>query len=300
MPDIADPPLYLGAPTLVPHRDPIGAAEVRALIDAAADAGFDGISIWTAHHDWAVADGAGAETFFDWHRECGLTMPAAEVVLGWESANPATVAAACVPLLDLAARAGCQYVIAVTLETDPPPIEVATAGLRTLCDLAADRGLAVSFEFLPWTWVPTIAAVSRLIEATDRDNLGLVLDAWHWFRQPGGPDFVTLRDFPPDRIHMVQLNDAPASPLLDPPLHGVPAPPSPDLPLETSTARLLPGEGDIDLPGLLDVVAATGATPLIVTEVFSTALCALDPSENAKRQHAAATALLASHRESLT
>jgi sugar phosphate isomerase/epimerase len=273
------PSLFLGAPTLAPHRDPLGAAEVRSFVDAAADAGFDGISIWTAHHDWAVADGGAAEAFFDWHRERGLTIPAAEVVLGWESDDPDAVAAACVPLLDVAARAGATTVIAVTLESGPPPPAVATAGLRTLCDLAADRGLRVSFEFLPWTWVPTIAAVAHLIEAVDRENLGLVLDAWHWQRQPGGPDLATLREFPPERIHILQLNDAPTS-----------APD--DLPLETSTARLLPGEGDIDLPGLLSEVEATGAEPLVVSEVFSADLCARGPAENAKRQHAAATNIL--------
>lgn len=277
-------PLFLGAPTLVPHREPLGAAEVRALVEATADAGFDGMSIWTAHHDWALADGAGAEAFFDWHRERGLTMPAAEVVLGWESADRAAVTESSAHLIDVAARAGASTVIAVTLDPEPPPPEVATAGLRALCDLAAERGLQVSFEFLPWTWVPTIAAVAQLVEAVDRDNLGLVLDAWHWFRQPGGPDLEALRQFPPERIHLLQLNDAPTQ---------APA----DLPLETSTARLLPGEGAIDLLGLIDAVAATGATPLIVTEVFSAELYDLGPAENAKRQHAAATSLLARHRE---
>jgi sugar phosphate isomerase/epimerase len=276
--------VILAAPALVPHRDPLGAAQVRALVDAAADAGFEGMSIWTAHHDWAVADGAGPDDFFDWHRERSLTMPAAEVVLDWAHADPAAVEASCAHLLDVAARAGSRTVIAVTLDPEPPDPAAAIAGLRALCDLAADRGLAVSFEFLPWTGVPTIAAVRDLIEATDRENLGLVLDAWHWFRQPGGPDPATLREFPAERIHVLQLDDAPAAPAAD-------------LAIETSTARLLPGEGDVDLPGLLAEVAATGADPLLVSEVFSLPLAELDPLENARRQHAATTAVLARHRE---
>ncbi|MFT3865112.1 MAG: sugar phosphate isomerase/epimerase [Solirubrobacterales bacterium] len=276
--------MILAAPALVPHRDPLGAARIRGLVDAAADAGFEGMSIWTAHHDWAVADGAGAEDFFDWHRERGLTMPAAEVVLDWAPADPAAVADSCGHLLDVAARAGSRTVIAVTLDPKPPEIGRAVAGLRALCELAADRGLAVSFEFLPWTGVPTIAAVRDLIEATDRENLGLVLDAWHWFRQPGGPDLATLLAFPAERIHVLQLDDAPARAAAD-------------LPLETSTARLLPGEGDVDLLGLLAAVAATGASPLVVSEVFSLPLAELDPGENARRQYAAAAALMTRHRE---
>ena len=274
--------MILAAPSLVPHRDQLGAAEVRALVDAAADAGFEGMSIWSDHHDWAVADGAGVTAFFDWHRERGLAMPAAEVVLDWAHSDPVAVADSCSHLLDVAARAGARTVIAVTLDPEPPV--AATAGLRALCDLAADRGLAVSFEFLPGTGVPTIAAVRDLIEATDRENLGLVLDAWHWLRQPGGPDLATLREFPAERIHVLQLADAPAKP-------------AGDLWIEMSTARLLPGEGDVDLLGLLAEVAATGATPLLISEVFSLPLAELDPGENARRQHAAATAVLGRHRE---
>ena len=278
-------PLHLAAPSLVSHREPIGAGEIRALLDATADAGFAGISIWTAHYDWAVADGCDPEEFFEWHRERGLTVPAAEVVLDWASSDRRAVAESCGHLLDVAARAGAASVIAVTLETEPPPWAEAVAGLAALCDLAADRGLAVSFEFLPWTWVATIADAVRLIDAVDRDNLGLVLDAWHWFRQPGGPDLATLRALPPERIHLLQVDDAPELP---------PA----DLPSETSTARLLPGEGAIDLLGLLASLDAIGASPVIVSEVFSAELCDLGPAENARRQHAAASALLARHHAS--
>lgn len=277
------PGLVLSAPALVSHRSPIDAAHVRSLVDAAADAGFAGMSIWTAHYDWAVAGGSGPEAFFEWHRERDLAIPAAEVIFEWGGADRRAVAESCGQVLDVAARAGASSVIAVTLDAEAPPAAEAAAGLAALCDLAAERGLAVSFEFLPWTWVATIADAVRLIDAVDRDNLGLVLDAWHWFRQPGGPDVATLRTVPPDRIHLLQLNDAPERP-------------SGDLITETM-ARLLPGEGDVDLLGLLDVLAEIGASPVIVSEVFSAELAELGTAENARRQHAAATALLSRHRE---
>jgi sugar phosphate isomerase/epimerase len=273
-------PLALAAATLVPHREPVGAQQVRALIDAAADACFDGLSIWTAHHDWAVADGMASQEFFDHHRERGLSVPAAEVVVEWATSDRRAVEEANSHILDVTALAGGSSVIAVTLEPELPPLRDAVTGLRALCDIAADRGLAVSFEFLPWTGVPDLAGAVRLLDAVDRDNLGLVLDTWHWFRQPGGPDVPTLRAIPAERIHMLQLNDAPAQP------EGNPI-------VETVTARLLPGEGAIDIAGLLDVLSQMGAAPVIVSEVFSHALAAMGPLENARRQHAAATAVLA-------
>lgn len=273
-------PLVLAAPTLVPHREPIDAAQVRSLIDAAADAGFDGMSIWTAHHDWAVADGMVSEAFFEHHRERGLAMPAAEVVLEWAGLDRRAVAEANAHLLDVAARAGAATVIAVTLEPELPPLEQAAAGLAALCDLAADRGLAISVEFLPWTGLPSLAAAVRLLDAADRENLGLVLDAWHWVRQPGGPDLAAVRALEPERVHVLQLDDAPARP-------------AGDLAAETVADRLLPGDGDVDLLGLLDAIDEIGAKPVVVSEVFSAALASLEPAENARRQHAAASALLA-------
>lgn len=279
-----DQPLFLAAPALVEHRSPIDAAHIRSLLDAAADAGFDGMSIWTAHHDWAVAESGRPEAFFEWHHERGLTMPAAEVVLDWSTSDRRALTAACEPVVDVAARAGASSVIAVTLDAEAPPPSEWTAGLAALCDLAADRGLAVSFEFLPWTWVATIADAVRLMDAVERDNLGLVLDAWHWFRQPGGPDLATLRTVPPDRIHILQLDDAPERT-------------DEDLMTETVMSRRLPGEGAVDLLGLLDELAGMGASPVVVSEVFSAELCGLGPAQNARRQHAAAKALLDRHRE---
>lgn len=113
----------------------------------------------------------------------------------------------------------------------------------------------------------------------DRDNLGLVLDAWHWQRQPGGPDLELLRSVPADRIHVLQLNDAAARP-------------AESLRKESLGGRLLPGEGTIDLQSLVDTLTRMGASPLVSSEVFSHALAELGPAENARRQFAAATAVL--------
>ena len=192
--------MILATTPLVPHREPISGAEVRSLIDAAADAGFDGVSIWTAHHDWAVADDMTSEEYFDYHRERGLSIPSSEVLLEWADTEENR------HILDVSARAGASYVIAATIEPGLP----AAAGLGTLCDLAAERGLSISLEFLPFSGLPNIASAVRVLEAADRANLGLVIDLWHW--QRGGPDLETLRSVPPERIHLLQLNDAAAAP----------------------------------------------------------------------------------------
>lgn len=280
---VRDEQLVMSAPVMVPHRDPIDAAEVRALIDATADAGFGGMSIWTAHHDWAVADGMTSADYVACHRDRGLDIPAAEVLLDWAGAHDAGVSAETLHALDVAALCGARYAIATLIEPTAPPLPDAAASLARLCDRAAERGLAISLEFLPFAGIATIADAARLVEATDRENLGLVLDALHWFRQPGGPDVDALRSIPAERIHLLQLNDAPA------------ARPE-DLMVEAGSGRLLPGHGAVDIPALLAELASLGASPLVAAEVFSAELTAVGPGENARRQFAACVAVLDEHR----
>jgi sugar phosphate isomerase/epimerase len=119
----------------------------------------------------------------------------------------------------------------------------------------------------------------------DRDNIGLVLDTWHWFRQPGGPNLDALRATPPERIHLLQLNDAPTEA-------------GQDLLTETGTARLLPGDGVIDITSVLDALDDIDAKPLVVSEVFSTSLAESGSAEFARQQFLTTTATLDRHRGS--
>lgn len=274
--------LAICLPTLVPHRDRLDAAQIIAVIDAAADAGFGGVQLWAAYVGWAAAGGVPAPELFNYHRERGLEIEAVEFFSEWATTDLQYVSDAVMPVLDVAARAGASGIIAVTLATDLPPLSVASVGLRHACDLAAEQGLRISFEFLPWTAIPTLASALELFEAVDRGNLGLVFDTWHWFRQPGGPDLDLLRSIPPERVHLLQLNDAPADA-------------AEDLLAETGTARLLPGDGAIDILGALSVLAEIGASPLVVSEVFSSPLALLGPAEFARRQFHATAKILDRH-----
>ena len=141
--------------------------------------------------------------------------------------------------------------------------EAATA-FAGLCDRAAEHGLLVHLEFLPWSRIPDLATAWEVVRSADRPNGGLMLDAWHYFRSK--PDGALLRSIPGASILGVQLCDAPAAP--DPePLHA------------TLHERLLPGDGELDLVSLLADLRATDTTAPIGVEVFSDVLHALDPEE---------------------
>jgi sugar phosphate isomerase/epimerase len=273
-------PIVLALPPLAGRGSPLIDRDVVSLIGVAAKAGFDGVSICTQHPYFGDVADADAETFFELLAGVELPVRTSEVIdiQLWGASGPERVSAEA-RMLDLSARAGADSVHVVALQPDLPPIETAAASIARVCDLAADRGLLINLEPLPFTCVSDLRIALQLLEAADRDNLGLLLDVWHWFRAPVGPDLELVRAIPPRRIHGLQLNDA------------LELPPGADMPAD-SMNRLLPGEGVIDIPEFIATLREIGAAPLLMTEVFSDALCGLDPEENARRQYDAARAVL--------
>ena len=122
-------------------------------------------------------------------------------------------------------------------------LDEAAAAFAGLCDRAADHGLLVHLEFLPWSRIPDLATAWQVVRAADRPNGGIMLDAWHYFRSE--PDGALLRSIPGASILGVQLCDAPAVAEPDP-LHA------------TLHERLLPGDGELALRTLLADLRATG------------------------------------------
>ncbi len=244
--------------------------QVKQIVDATADAGFGGASLWAFHHHAAVGAGTSKEQVREWHTDRGLTVPVVESLIGWEGGEPATIEEQCGGTFEVASFYGAQAVAGVVMA---PEIDRAAAarGLALLGKMGADRGLKVCIEWLPWTGLPTIESAWNLIQEAGGDNLGLVVDTWHWLRQPGGPDPETLRQIPGDRIHCVQLDDTTVA--------GTGG----DQMMESMTNRLLPGEGEVDWPIFLQLLDEIGADPIWAPEVFNLGLMEQGPTEMARR-----------------
>ena len=159
-------------------------------------------------------------------------------------------------VIDLAARAGARSVVAVEMMGVTPSLDEAAEAFARICDLAAEHGLPVHIEFLPFGGIADLAAAWAIVEAAGRPNGGLTLDSWHLFRS--GSTLQQLAAIPGERIFTVQINDAPARP-------------GADLFEETMTGRLLPGEGDFDLTGFIRTLDRIGSNAPIGVEVFSQA-----------------------------
>jgi sugar phosphate isomerase/epimerase len=135
-----------------------------------------------------------------------------------------------------------------------PPFDVVVDRFGRLCDRAAEHGADLAFEFLPWTGVPDAEACWRLLEAADRPNGAIVFDVWHYFRGADDPDQVRM--IPPERIIAVALSDA-AEEIVG------------DLIEDTTTQRLLPGEGTFDLIGIVRLLDEMGVDAPISVEILS-------------------------------
>ena len=140
------------------------------------------------------------------------------------------------------------------------------AQLYQLAERAARRQIKVGYEALSWgTHVRTFDRAWRIVEKANHPHLGLIVDSFHTLALPD--DWSGLSRLPGDRIFFVQLADAPRL--------GMNA-----LTLSRHF-RCFPGEGDLDVPGFMKSVLATGYTGTISLEIFNDDLRAAPPRQSA-------------------
>lgn len=218
--------------------------DIRAGAEAAAGAGCTGLSVWS-HQIAALGDPG----------QLAVPVAVVEGALLWAGPDEDAAAGEARDLCAQAAAHGARLILAVVLDAEPPDTERARAGLGRLAARAAEAGARVCIEFLPWSGVPSLAAAWQLVGPLG-DDVGIVIDAWHWQRQPGGPAPDVLARIPGERIAYLQLCDAAADP-------------GADQMDETMNGRLLPGDGVVDFAPLLAGLDRIGADPLVTTEVFN-------------------------------
>ncbi|MEM5339376.1 sugar phosphate isomerase/epimerase family protein [Paraburkholderia azotifigens] len=150
--------------------------------------------------------------------------------------KPETDVASFKPMLETAAELGARYVLVAGNDPD----EARTVDrLGKLCDLAAPLGLSPSLEPMPWTDVKNITQGARVVKASGRRNTGLIIDPLHFDRAACSLD--ELRSLPREYFGYVQFCDAPAERPAD----------LDTLLFQARCERMIPGEGGLDLAGIL-------------------------------------------------
>ena len=140
------------------------------------------------------------------------------------------------PMLETAAELGARYVLVAGNDPD----EARTAErLAQLCELAAPLGLTPSLEPMPWTDAKDITQAARIVKASGAKNTGLIIDPLHFDRAGSSTD--ELRALPREYFGYVQFCDAPAERPND----------LETLLYQARCERMIPGEGGLDLAGIL-------------------------------------------------
>jgi sugar phosphate isomerase/epimerase len=140
------------------------------------------------------------------------------------------------PILDSAAELGAKRLSVCCDDADNTRL---VAKFAAVCDLAANVGMGVDIELMPWRTIGSLQAAAAVVREAGRANGGVLVDALHLSRSGGVPE--DLRALPREAIQSAQLCDAPAA-----------RPATTDaLIREARSGRLLPGAGALPLARLL-------------------------------------------------
>lgn len=148
---------------------------------------------------------------------------------------------------------GCRYL--QVIGPAEAPVADAAKAFGSVCDRAADHGLVVGIEFLPFTDIVTVTDARAIVEEAARPNGGICVDIWH--HQRGANDLDAIAALPGELVTGVQLSD------------GTVAPEDPDYYTDCLRNRRAPGDGEFDMDGFFDALATAGVTVPWSLEVCS-------------------------------
>jgi len=179
------------------------------------------------------------------------------------------------PVLETAAVLGARE--AVVNGDEPDPHALADL-LHQLCERGRRYGIRMNLEPTPWTGIPTIAAALSVIGACQHAGARLMVDTIHADRS--GATLADLAAAPPGLIDYVQVCDAKG-----------PRPTDVETMIyQARSERAFPGEGDLDLVGMLAALPPDVA--LSLEAPVSSLAGRLTAVERARRGRAAVLALI--------
>ena len=176
--------------------------------------------------------------------------------------------------LDLMAElgAGCVNVCCVA-----PDFDSNLEGFTRLAEMAGERGLTITVEYLPGMAIGTLPTARQLVEQSGRSNAGLLLDSMHLYRS--GATAADASALPKGMVKYAQICDVPVVSTFE------------EYADEARFERLAPGDGELPLA---EYVAAVPADVIIGLEIPMRAVAeqGVGPAERLGPAVAKARALL--------
>ncbi|MDF1567058.1 MAG: sugar phosphate isomerase/epimerase family protein [Spirochaetaceae bacterium] len=145
-------------------------------------------------------------------------------------------------------------------------IRITAENLKKIADIGSSRGIRFQIEGAAWTPIHTLEDCLRLIDAAGRDNVGLVIDFWHFWASRGAePEDIAKLDS--QIIYGVHVSDGYRPGIGEPWVD------------ETELRGVLPGDGDIPVQEWMDAVKATGFDGFVSGEFLNPLLWERDHVE---------------------
>lgn len=248
-----------------------GATTMRASLEtdlqAAKEAGFDYLEIWKAKlKDKSIEE---LTDLFAQSSMPPLSINSIEHITFRAPQDYERIKQECRELSKIAAAIECPYIVVVPGRLPAGDVDVVEESVRVLtelCDIAAEHGVALGFEFLgqPDCSVPTLDLADEIVRTAARDNLGLVIDSFHFYT--GGSNVRMMENLDPRSIYIFHINDAEDLPRVE---------------LE-DRHRLLPGLGILPLREMVAAFRSIGYDDVASVEIFRPEYWDRDPLELAR------------------
>jgi 2-keto-myo-inositol isomerase len=263
-------------------------SDLETDVAVTARAGFQALEVWTAKLDrYLSAHGMDElHALFVEHRVEPLALNSIEFI-GFRGDEYPQVQTRLHELGAIAQAIGCPTVVVVPSplpRRDLPWSEVRDEYVRVLRDLggiAALYSVRLSFEFLGFGWcsVRTPRAAWEIVQACGRQNVGMTVDAAHFYG--GGGLMSELRLLDPRQVFAFHLDD-----LEDMPKEAI-----------SDAARLLPGLGVVPLDEICAQLKHIGYDGSCAVELFRPEYWEWDPQDLASRAREAALKVLSPYFE---
>jgi 2-keto-myo-inositol isomerase len=249
-------------------------ADLATDLQAAKNAGFDYLEIWAAKLRAFLKERSTSE-LKDLFSESGLSplsINSIEHITFRDAQAYESIKRECEELSRIASEVGCPCIVVVPgrlPEGGASRENVVAESIRVLnelCDISANHNVALAFEFLGQTdcSVPTLDLAAEIVRKTGRDDLGVVIDSFHFYA--GGSTFEMIEELDPKLIRIFHINDAE------------------DIPREQleDRHRLLPGLGILPLREMVSAFRRIGYDKVASVEIFRPEYWGRDPFELAR------------------
>lgn len=261
-------------------------SDLESDVAVTAHAGFKALEVWVEKIDRYLAARSLAElnTLFTSHGILPLAFNSIEFI-AFRGNEYIQIQARLHELSKIAQAIGCPTIIVVpsplpdrNLSWDDIQAEYVKV-LRDMSDIASLYRIKLSFEFLGFGWcsIRTPRAAFEIIQKVDRDNVGMTVDAAHFYG--GGGLLSELEQLDPKRIfafHLDDLEDTPKEAIRD-------------------STRLLPGQGIVPLDSICKGLKQIGYDGPCAVELFRPEYWNWNPQELAIEAHRAAVKVLSPH-----